>query len=96
MLNDSIEIFMDDFTPYGVTFEDALQNLEKVLKHCIQSHLSLSTEKCHMMTNEGIVLGHFISFLGIQVDPSKIQVIQTLPIPKTQTDVRIFLGNSGY
>ena len=32
MLNDSLEIFMDDFTPYGVTFEDALQNLEKVLK----------------------------------------------------------------
>jgi len=24
MLNDSLEIFMDDFTPYGVTFEDAL------------------------------------------------------------------------
>eukprot|EP00253_Pinus_taeda_P008569 PITA_08569 len=96
MLNDSLEIFMDDFTPYGATFEDALQNLEKVLKRCIESHLALSTEKCHMMMNEGIVLGHFISFLGIQVDPSKVQVIQTLPIPKTQTDVRIFLGYAGY
>eukprot|EP00253_Pinus_taeda_P013909 PITA_13909 len=73
MLNDSMEIFMDDFTPYGVTFEDALQNLEKVLKHCVQAHISLSTEKCHMMTNEGIVLGHFISFQGIQVDPFKVQ-----------------------
>eukprot|EP00253_Pinus_taeda_P006338 PITA_06338 len=49
-----------------------------------------------MMMNEGIVLGHFISFLGIQVDPSKIQVIQILPIPKTQTDVRSFLGHAGY
>eukprot|EP00253_Pinus_taeda_P006346 PITA_06346 len=96
MLNDSLEIFMDDFTPYGVTFEDALQNLEKVLKRCIEAHLSLSTEKCHMMMNQGIVLGHFISFLGIQVDPAKVQVIQTLPIPKTQTDVRSFLGHAGY
>ena len=95
MLNESLEIFMDDFTPYGVTFEVALQNLEKVLKRCIEAHLSLSTEKFHMMMNEGIVLGHFISFLGIQVDPSKIQVIQTLPIPKTQTDVRSFLGHAG-
>jgi len=49
-----------------------------------------------MMMNEGIVIGHFISFLGIEVDPSKVQVIQTLPIPKTQTDVRIFLGHDGY
>ena len=46
--------------------------------------------------NQGIVLGHFISFLGIQVHPAKVQVIQTLPIPKTQTDVRSFLGHSGY
>eukprot|EP00253_Pinus_taeda_P026296 PITA_26296 len=73
MINDSLEIFMDDFTPYGTTFEDALQNLEKVLKRCIEAHLALSTQKCHMMMNEGIVLGHFVSFLGIQVDPTKIQ-----------------------
>eukprot|EP00253_Pinus_taeda_P020271 PITA_20271 len=88
MINDSLEIFMDDFTPYGTTFEDSLQNLEKVLKRCIEAHLALSAEKCHMMMNEGIVLGHFVSFLGIQVDPAKIQVILTLPIPKTQTELK--------
>jgi hypothetical protein len=54
MINDSMEIFMDDFTPYGVYFEEALQNLEKVLKRCIQTHLSLNTEKCHMMMSEGM------------------------------------------
>jgi hypothetical protein len=96
MLNDSMEIFMDDFTPYGVSFQEALQNLEKVLKRCIQSQVSLSTEKCHMMMSEGIVLGHFISSQGIQVDPSKIQVIKDLPTPKTQTEVRSFLGHDGY
>ena len=46
--------------------------------------------------SEGVVLGHFISSQGIQVDPSKIQVIQNLPIPKTQTDARSFLGHAGY
>jgi len=96
MLNDSMEIFMDDFTPYGISFQEALQNLEKVLKRCIQAHLSLSIEKCHMMMSEGIVLGHFISSQGIQVDPSNIQVIKDLPTPKTQTEVRIFLGHAGY
>jgi hypothetical protein len=87
---------MDDFTPYGVSFQEALENLEKVLKRCIQAQISLSTEKCHMMMNEGIVLGHFISSQGIQVDPSKIQVIKDLPTPKTQTEVRSFLGHAGY
>src|ERR1700722_14215075 len=96
MLNESMEIFMDDFTPYGVSFQEALQNLEKVLKRCIQSQLSLSTEKCHMMMSEGIVLGYFISSQGIQVDPYKIQVIKNIPTPKTQTKVRSFLGHAGY
>ena len=49
-----------------------------------------------MMMSEGVVLGNFISSQGIQVDPSKIQVIQNLPIPRTQTDVRSFLGHAGY
>jgi hypothetical protein len=43
MVNDCMEIFMDDFTPYGIDFDEALANLEKVLKRCIQSHHSLST-----------------------------------------------------
>jgi len=96
MLNDSMEIFIDDFTPYGVNFEDALQNLEKILKRCVQAHLSFSTKKCHMMMNKGILLGHFISSQGIQVDPSKVRVVQALPIPRTQTDVIRFLGHAGY
>jgi hypothetical protein len=63
MVNDCMEIFMDDFTPYGTDFDEALANLEKVLKICIKSHLYLSTKKCHMMMSEGVVLGHFISYV---------------------------------
>ena len=56
----------------------------------------LKKKKCHMMMSEGVVLGHFISSQGIQVDPSKIQVIKDLPTPKNQTQVRSFLGHAGY
>ena len=34
LVNDSMEIFMDDFTPYGRDFDEALKNLKKVLIHC--------------------------------------------------------------
>ena len=60
-----MEIFMDDFTPYGKDFEEALENLNFFLTHCEQTHLSLSTENFHMMMSEGVVLGHFISVDGI-------------------------------
>lgn len=32
LINDSVEIYMDDFTPYGDSLKHGLQNLEKVLK----------------------------------------------------------------
>ena len=52
---------MDDFTVYGDSFEEALENLEKVLIRCKETNLSLSHEKCFMMFTEGIVLGHHFS-----------------------------------
>ena len=83
---------MDDFTPYGDDFEPALETLEKVLQRCIDTRLCLSHEKCHMMMTEGLILGHYISAAGIQVDPAKIQIILLIPTPTTQTEVRSFLG----
>jgi len=61
---------MDDFTVYGNTFEEASENLEKVLRICKETDLSLSHEKCFMMFTEGIVLGHYMSGDGIKVEKS--------------------------
>ena len=69
---------MGDFTSYGSSFDEDLRILEKYLERCEQTHLSSSTEKCHMMMSEGIVLGNFISVAGIQVDPTEIKVIANI------------------
>ena len=52
------EVFMDDFSVYGSSFDDCLSNLDRVLQRCEQTNLVLYWEKCHFMVNEGIVLGH--------------------------------------
>jgi len=87
---------MDDFIVYGNTFEEALENLERVLKICKESNLSLSHEKCFMMFTKGIVLGNHISGDGIKVDKSKVEVISKLSIPNCQKDVQSFLEFIGY
>lgn len=96
LVNDCVEVYMDDFTVHGNTYEEAKENLEKVLKRCIDTNLSLSHEKCHILMTEGIVLGHFISSKGVQVDPKKVQIIQDLPTPSNPKDVRSFLGHARY
>ena len=49
-----------------------------------------------MLIQEGVVLGHFILAIGIQVDLAKIEVILTLPIPTKPKDVRYFLVHASY
>jgi len=91
LVHDCVEVYMDDFSVYGNSFQHALENLEFFLKRCIEANLSLSNEKCFMMLNEGIVLGHYISSQGIIFYPSKIQIIVNF-----LKEVRIFLGYVSY
>ena len=86
---------MDDLTLYGDYFAEGLENLKKVLKICKKKHVSLSTIKCHMMVKEGIVLGHLLSDVGIQVDPARVEVILNFPTQKTPMEVRRFIGYVG-
>eukprot|EP00253_Pinus_taeda_P009628 PITA_09628 len=80
---------MDDFTPYGSNFQEALNNLRKVLTNCIEMNLSLSPEKCEYLMTEGTVLGHTISQQGLKVDLNKIAIIQRVPPPQKQFDLTI-------
>ena len=63
---------MDNISVYGGSFEECLINLETVLHRCIEKNLVLNLEKCHFMVNQGIVLGHIISTMGIEVDKEKL------------------------
>ena len=91
-----MEVYMDDITVYGRSFEGCLINLETVLHKCIEKNWVLNWEKCHFMVNQGIVLGHIISKKGIEVDKAKIDMISKLPSPTNVKIVRQFLGHAGF
>ncbi|KAJ8749935.1 hypothetical protein K2173_013850 [Erythroxylum novogranatense] len=89
-----IEVFMDDFTVHGSSFDECLVNLKKVLKRCLEFNLVLNFEKCHFMVDQGLILGHIVSAKGIEVDKSKIDVIKSLPYPVSLREIRSFLGHA--
>uniref|UniRef100_A0A1S3XYM4 RNA-directed DNA polymerase homolog n=1 Tax=Nicotiana tabacum TaxID=4097 RepID=A0A1S3XYM4_TOBAC len=95
-VEDYIEVFMDDFSVVRDSFDDCLENLDRVLARCEETNLVLNWEKCHVMVEEGIVLGHKISKNGIEVDKAKIEVISKLPPPTSVKGVRSFLGHAGF
>ncbi|CAN6446975.1 unnamed protein product [Victoria cruziana] len=96
MIEDTMEVFMDDFSIYGSSFDDCLQKLERVLIRCEETNLVLSWEKSHFMVREGIVLGHVVSERGIEVDKAKIETIAKLAPPSCVREVRSFLGHAGF
>ena len=96
MVERTIEIFMDDFSVMGNSFDNCLENLRTVLARCEETNLVLNWEKCHFMVQEGIVLGHRISARGIEVDRAKIEAIEKLPPPSSVKGIQSFLGHAGF
>nr|GEZ10966.1 reverse transcriptase domain-containing protein [Tanacetum cinerariifolium] len=91
-----MEVFMDDFSVFGNSFEIYLSHLDKMLKRCEDSNLCLNWEKSHFMVKEGIVLGHTISKNRIELDKAKVDVIAKLSHPTTLKGIRSFLGYVGF
>nr|GFB78340.1 reverse transcriptase domain-containing protein [Tanacetum cinerariifolium] len=61
MVEKTMEVFVDDFSVFGNSFEKCLSRLDKMLQRCEDTNLCLNWEKSHFMVKEGIVLGHKIS-----------------------------------
>ncbi|GJX96731.1 reverse transcriptase domain-containing protein [Tanacetum coccineum] len=96
MIEESVKVFMDDFSVFGDSFKKCLNNLDKMLQFCKDAYLVLNWEKCHFMVKEGTVLGHKVSNAGLEVYKAKIDVISKLPPPTNIKGVRSFLEHAGF
>nr|GEV37030.1 reverse transcriptase domain-containing protein [Tanacetum cinerariifolium] len=96
MIEQTMEVFMEDFSVFRNSFSTCLTNLEKMLKRCEDTKLALNWEKSHFMVKECIVLGHKISKKGIEVDKAKINVISKLPHPTTVKRISSSLRHAGF
>ncbi|GJR97144.1 reverse transcriptase domain-containing protein [Tanacetum coccineum] len=75
MIEESVEVFMEDFFVFGNSFDNCLNNLDKMLQHYKDANLVLNWEKWHFMVKEGIILGHKVSRAGLEVDDDVFLVI---------------------
>ena len=85
-----VELFVDDFTVHGDSFDECLHHLTLLLRRCIETNLVLNFKKRPFMVKHGVVLGHVDSAKGIVIDKEKIDIIQSLPCPQIIRAVRSF------
>jgi len=96
MVERFLEVFIDDFSVFGSTFDEGLYHLSLVFIRCKEKNLVLNWEKCYFMVKSGIVLGHIVSGRGIEVDKAMVELIAKLSSPRTVREVRSFLGYAGF
>ena len=93
---DTCMTYLDDIIVYSVSLEEHLIKLKKVFDRLAQANFKIKLEKCDFMKKELKYLGHVISEDGVKPNPEKIEAITKFPIPKTQKEIKSFLGLVGY
>jgi hypothetical protein len=89
-------VFIDDIFIYSKRDSDLEEHLILVLQKLRDNQLYTKYSKCQFCIDEVSFLGHIISNGGISVDPAKVKEITTWRVPTTVTEVRSFLGVTGY
>ncbi|XP_038996103.1 uncharacterized protein LOC120120555 [Hibiscus syriacus] len=96
MMHQEIEVYVDDMIVKAQTENEHVENLRKLFQRLRKFRLRLNPNKCTFGVTSGKLLGFIVSRKGIEVDPDKVKAIQSLPPPRTQKEVRGFLGRLNY
>jgi hypothetical protein len=89
-------VFMDDILVYSPSLEAHSEHLHVVLDLLRQEQLFVKRSKCSFACNKLEYLGHIVFGDGVATDPQKTQAMQNWPLPTNVTELRGFLGLTGY
>ena len=73
-----------------------MAQLDQVLSTLRTHHLYMKKSKCSFAQLQVEYLGHVISGAGVATAGDKIEAMLKWPVPQNVTDVRAFLGLTGY
>ncbi|XP_049406096.1 uncharacterized protein LOC125869682 [Solanum stenotomum] len=89
-------VFLNDIFIYSRDAREHENHLRAVLQTLREHQLYAKFSKCEFWMNSVAFLGHVVSSEGIRVDSQKIEAVKSWPRPTTPTEVRSFLGLTGY
>lgn len=90
------ESHLDDICIYSKTFSEHVAHLREVLIRLRNAGLTANTSKCKFLLKSMKILGHVLEDGLIRPDEEKVAAIQQISTLATKTQVKSFLGLTGY
>ncbi|GFU11046.1 hypothetical protein TNCV_2833881 [Trichonephila clavipes] len=88
--------YLDDIATFSLAWDDHLKHLKDVFERLRSAKLHIKPFKCQFAQAYVKYLGHLVGH-GLRTPGElKVHVIKDFPIPTNKTQVRAFLGLSGY
>ena len=92
MMHSKVEVYVDDMIVKSKDRESHTMNMRKFFERIKEYRLRLNPQKCTYGVTAGKLLRFLVSDRRIEVDPSKIKAILEMPSPKSEKEIRGFLG----
>jgi hypothetical protein len=89
-------VFIDDTLIYGPSLELHWSHLRQVLTVLREHQFYIKRSKCHFVQTQLVYLGHIIAAEGVSTNPNKTDVMWKCSMPTSVTELRAFLGLTGY
>ena len=83
--------FFDDIIIKGNTFDQHLNNVDHILQNVGDANFTLDALKCSFFQRKIKYLGHVIDQGKIMLDPDRMQVISSIPVPPNVAELRRFI-----
>jgi hypothetical protein len=79
-----VSIYLDDIIVFSRSDREHCEHLRRVFLKCRKFGLSLNPKKSMFSMKEGNMLGHIVSVKGFNINPSRVEEIQTLSLPRSK------------
>lgn len=85
-------VYIDDLVIFSASFEDHMEHIRIILRKLLEAGFTVKMRKSVFCREQITFLGHIVSGTGVKPDPDRIVAIQNFPAPKSQKQLRSFLG----
>ena len=84
--------YLDDVIVYSRHHSQHLHNLRAVFERLRVADIKFKPSKCQLFRDEVLYLRQVVNAADVSLNPAKLRVLSTWPVPETVRDVQSFLG----